>query len=159
MHTKSTGKQVNVHIDAFIEASLLLTEAVLSGRMRINSLVGPGLLESLLPLSDLCVQALLGHQHLPDNHRDAICYGYNTFSFHYRLFRHVCIARLISCWHDFMYFAPIRKSIFTTLVAPFQSGSYLGSEITVCPLSPLSWPWMSVCLKETHSSLSRLIHM
>lgn len=81
MHTKSTGKQVSIHTDAYIEASLLLTEAVLSGRMRKTSLVGPGLLESLLPLSDLCVQALLGHRHLPDNHRDAICYGYNNSIF------------------------------------------------------------------------------
>lgn len=86
MHTKSTGKQVSVHTDAYIEASLLLTEAVLSGRMRKTSLVGPGLLESLLPLSDLFVQTLLGHRHLPDNHRNAICYGYNTFYFHDSLF-------------------------------------------------------------------------
>lgn len=159
MHTKSTGKQVGVHTDAYIEAFLLLTETVLSGRMRKNLLVGPGLQESLLPLSDLCVQALLVRRHLPDNHRDAICYGYDTFYFHYSLFRHACVACFISCWRDFMYFAPIRKSIFTTLAATFQSGSYLSSELTVCPLSPLSWPWMSVCLKETHWSLSRWIHM
>lgn len=54
----------------------MLTEAVLNGRTRKNSLVGPGLPESLLPLSDLCCQALLGHRHLPDEHRDAICYDY-----------------------------------------------------------------------------------
>lgn len=46
-----------------------------------NSLVGPGLLEFLPLLSDLCVQALLGHRHLPNNHREAICYGYNNAIF------------------------------------------------------------------------------
>lgn len=97
MHTKSTGKQVSVHTDAYIEASRLLTEAVLSGRMRKTSLVGPGRPESLLPLSDLCVQALLGHRHLPDNHRDAICYGSNTFYFHYSQFRDVWVACFIDC--------------------------------------------------------------
>lgn len=52
----------------------MFTEAFLKGGTKENSLVGPGLLESLLPLSDLCCQSLLGNQHLPDNHSDAIHY-------------------------------------------------------------------------------------
>lgn len=79
MHIKSSGKQVSVCTDAYTEASLVLTEAFLNGRMKENSLGGLGLLESLLPLSDLCCQSLLGNQHLPDNHSDAIRYRYNAF--------------------------------------------------------------------------------
>lgn len=79
MHIKSSGKQVSICTDAYTEASLVLTEAFLNGRMKENSLGGPGLLESLLPLSDLCCQSLLGNQHLPDNHSDAIRYRYDAF--------------------------------------------------------------------------------
>lgn len=81
MHTKSPGKQVRVRTDEYTEAFLVLTEAFLNGRMKENSLVGPGLLESLLPLSDLYCQSLLGNQHLPDNHSDTIHSHYDTFYF------------------------------------------------------------------------------
>lgn len=81
MHTKSAGKQVSVRTDAYTDASLVLNEAFLKGRTKEHSLVGPGLLESLPPLSDLCCQSLLGNQHLPDNHNHAICYHYDTFYF------------------------------------------------------------------------------
>lgn len=34
MHTKSTEKQLSLHTDAYVGASLVFKEAVLSGKMR-----------------------------------------------------------------------------------------------------------------------------
>lgn len=94
MHTESAGKQVSVRTDPYTEAFLVLTEAFLNGTTEENSLVVPGLLESLLPLSDLCCQSLLGNQHLPDNHSDAIRSRSDAFYFSLNPFapfrHHVC---------------------------------------------------------------------
>lgn len=82
MHTESAGRQVSGRTDPYTHRRfLVLTEAFLNGTTEENSLVVPGLLESLLPLSDLCCRSLLGNQHLPDNHSDAIRSRYDTFYF------------------------------------------------------------------------------
>lgn len=60
----------------------MLTEAFTNCKNEANSLVGLGLRESLLRLSDLCRHALQGRQRRPGNHNDVSCFSCATCFFH-----------------------------------------------------------------------------
>lgn len=78
-HAKSTGKGVSMLTDAYTVAYHMLTESFTNWKNEANSLLGLGLRESQLPLSDLCCHALLGRQRRPEDHSDVSCFSSATF--------------------------------------------------------------------------------
>ena len=93
-HTKSTGKGVSAYTDACTAAYQMLTEAFTNCKNEANSLVGLGLRECLLRLSDLCCHALLGRHRHPGNYSD-VSFSWALFFFIQLTFTYYMVSTLV----------------------------------------------------------------